>query len=190
MKSDLPKLLVLTAALGVVGCGSPSSGETWTESVKLENGEVIKVVHEEKHGQGEAGVSGGPLTYSRLEFDYRGVHYKWESNNTIPSILQIDKQGRPVIASDIGYEWAWRQRGSPCDKGVVEYFENGAWHQIPSWEIPVGNFMNLAADKEHARRGIAYGEETDRPHNSHWNFEFNEERCKKVAPEDSVGVAK
>lgn len=141
----------------------PANHEVWVERVKLANGEVLVVQREKRHGNGEMGSSGGPLTYARLEFDYRGSHYKWESENVAPGLLEFDEKWRPVIAGSIVYEWAWRQRGSPCDRGVVQYWEDGVWKQIPSWELPVSNRLNLAADKERGERGLSASEDIRSP---------------------------
>ena len=139
------------------------SHEKWTEKVKLANGGFLDIKQERRHGGGEAGSFGGPLVYARIEFDYRGEHYVWESENVAPYILEIDERGRPVVAGDIGYDWAWRQRGSPCDRGVVQYSENGVWIQIPSWDLPVNNRLNIAQSKKQADAGMAMADDPRSP---------------------------
>lgn len=166
-------LLLLAACEPIQG--GPSS-EKWVENVKLANGEVLRVEREERHGSGEAGTSGGPLTYSRLEFDYRGKHYKWESGNVSPSILEVDGKGRPVVVGNIGYDWAWAQRGKPCDRGVVQYFDNGQWVQIPTWELHVSNRLNLADNKEKAARGLVPAEDWESPTKT-FNYTIYKKKC-------------
>jgi len=158
--------------------GNPSQ-EKWTENVKLANGDVLRVKREERHGQGEAGTSGGPLTYSRLEFEYKGNQYKWESGNVAPYILEIDDKGRPVVVGNIGYDWAWHQRGKPCDRGVVQYFENGEWLQIPTWELHVSSRLNLAANRAKANRGLAAADDWESP-TSNFNYKIYKKKCDKI----------
>lgn len=155
--------------------GDPSS-ETWMENVKLENGEVLKVKRTKKYAGGDAGTSGGPLVYSSLEFTYKSKKYFWESNNSSAYLLEIDDKGRPVVAGDIGYDWAWSQRGRPCDKGVVEYYENGKWNQIPSWEINVSTRLNLAADKLKGEKGVAIADEIT-PSGTHLKSQYYKSKC-------------
>lgn len=181
-------ILVFLVVIFVAACekiqGDPSQ-EKWTENVKLQNGEVLQVKREERHGQGEAGTSGGPLTYASLEFEYRGKHYRWESGNVAPYILEIDQKGRPVVVGNIGYDWAWRQRGSPCDRGVVQYFENGQWVQIPTWELHVSSRMNLAANKSKAERGIASADDFDSP-TTNFNYKIYKKKCDKNSESGNV----
>lgn len=136
---------------GSCGFGTPG-GETWTEQVKLQTGETIAVEREFRYGSGS--FSGGPLRYARLEFDYRGKHYRWEEENVWPMVLQVDEGGRVVVASGIVYESAWRARGSPCDWGLLQIFEKGSWKQYPSQEIRVERASNLAGSKKNGLLGI------------------------------------
>jgi hypothetical protein len=171
-------ILILSALWACDVIQGGSSQEKWTENVKLSNGEVLRVKREERHGSGEAGTSGGPLTYASLEFEYRGKQYKWESTNAAPFILEIDGKGRPVVAGDIGYDWAWRQRGSPCDRGVVEYSDGERWIQIPTWELPVSNRLNLADNKAKADRGLAAADDWESP-TSTFNYMAYKKKCDK-----------
>jgi hypothetical protein len=180
--------LVLLIVIFVTACekiqGDPSQ-EKWTENVKLQNGEVLQVKREERHGQGEAGTSGGPLTYSSLEFEYRGKQYKWESGNTAPWILQVDDAGRPVVYSTIGYDWARRQRGNPCSNGVLEIHDGVSWIQYPSWELHVSSKINLAANAEKGRQGISAGDEVG-PLPPNINYLASKKKCMNTEGENNV----
>lgn len=145
-------LWVLVAVAGMLaGCKQGErNGELWQEKVEVQTGETIIVEREHLF---EGGRGGGPLLWARMEFDYRGKHYRWAEEAVWPILLQIDEQGRPVVASAIGYEWAWHHRGKPCDFGVLQVFADGVWRQEPSWEIWVSRTSNLAMNSERAARG-------------------------------------
>lgn len=152
-----------------------SGPSSWRENVKLQDGTVIEVMREKRYGAGDIGSKGGPLVYASLEFTHRGQHIKWESTNSGPYLLQVDAQGRPVVAAGIYYDWARDARGNPCDGSVVEYFENERWHQIPSWKIAVSREWNLAADRERGLKGIAWKDQL--PSGGPTDYSINEKRC-------------
>lgn len=148
---DLLHVLFLML-LALLGFGE-SNTQTWTEQVELQTGETIAVEREFRWGGG--GSKGGPLRYARLEFDYQGKHYRWEEENVWPMVLQVDDRGRVVVGSAIFYESAWRARGKPCDKALLQVFGNGQWKQVPSWEIHVERASNLAGSKKNGLIGLS-----------------------------------
>lgn len=135
------------------GCGFGDPGtETWVEQVRLQTGETIAVEREFRYGGG--GSKSGPLRYARMEFDYRGKHYRWEEEHVWPMVLQVDERGRVVVASGIVYESAWHARGKPCDWGVFQINEDGVWKQYPSAMIHVSSESNLAGNKKNGLNGV------------------------------------
>lgn len=152
--SDAQELFQVALVLlcnGGCGFGDPGT-ETWVEQVKLQTGETIAVEREFRYGGG--GPKSGPLRYARLEFDYRGRHYRWEEEHVWPMVLQVDERGRVVVASGIVYESAWVARGRPCDRSLLQMFERDSWKQYPSWEIHVERASNLAGNKKNGLIGL------------------------------------